>query len=228
MASRKPKVPRRVRSQRRRRRSAGATVMLLGITFGSVVFEATPALATNFGSLCSSEFPDHCVSLANNATHAIRYVNLECCYPSQNYIPGMTVAADWAIVRYDDYTVLRVYRDQSDPYPDVELHDWDYGETPWIAATKCPSTNTGVGGAHPNRWCRGQQIIFNSRYYWRYTGYYDTAFQRRAVACHEMGHTVGLRHRAPAPYSCMYTYANQGTSSILDQHDIDHINARYS
>lgn len=45
---------------------------------------------------------------------------------------------------------------------------------------------------------------------------------RRALACHETGHTVGLKH---GPYGCMEVgqYPNQ----YLGTHNRDHINSRY-
>jgi hypothetical protein len=130
------------------------------ISIGAV---ATPAFADNFGST-PIQSDRSAVSLANNIYHAIHYVNLSDEAP--NGIPNFAVAADWAIAQYDA-TDLQVYRDESDPLPDVEVHDYNYGDsTGWVAITKCPTSNTGIGGSDPNRWCRGQQIIFNSWYYW--------------------------------------------------------------
>ncbi|MGL5829038.1 MAG: hypothetical protein ACRC0L_05650, partial [Angustibacter sp.] len=123
-----------------------------------------------------------------------------------NGIPDMVIAADWAVARYD-LTDMVVYRDESDPFPDVKLNDYNYGpSTSWVALTQCPTYNTGTGGAHPNRWCRNQRNIFNTYFYWYETGVYDDQYQRRKLTCHEMGHTVGLRHNTVSTDSCIWTY----------------------
>ncbi|MFG1913464.1 matrixin family metalloprotease [Micromonospora sp. NPDC048898] len=209
------------RRRDRRRRTSVALVMLLA-TVGAMVVHPESAFANNFGSICDNA--TDCVSLANNSNHAVRYVNLSDEAP--HGIPNMTVAADWAVTQYNG-TDLNVYRDQSDPLPDLELHDYNYGPTGWVGIAKCPATNTGTGGSHPNRWCRGQQNIYNGNYYWYDYGYFDTDYQRRVVSCHEMGHSVGLRHNVLTTNSCMWTYVTEATGSVLSQHDKDHINARY-
>ncbi len=141
--------------------------------------------------------------------------------------PGMEVAADWAIAQYNA-TDMRAYRDQSDPYPDVEIHDYNYGPSVgWVAINRCPTNNSGTGGSHPNRWCRGQLNVFNSHYYWYDSGVYDDQFQRRKLTCHEMGHSVGLRHNDVSSNSCIWPRYWETTGSILHSHDITHINSRW-
>lgn len=196
----------------------------LVLGFASILISPGAAQASNWGSVCDNS--TDCVSQANNAYHAIRYVNLEDEYPQG--IPRMEIAADWAVTEFNA-TDMVVYRTQTDPAPDVELHDYNYGgSVPWVAITRCPTTNTGTGGSHPDRWCRGQQNIYNSYYYWFQNDYYDTDFQRRYVACHEMGHTVALRHSTVSSNSCMWsTLPATSTASILHAHDIAHINARW-
>lgn len=191
-----------------------ATLPLLG---------ALPAHANNWGST-PIESDRGAVSLANNRFHTVHYVNLSDGFP--NGIPEIAAAANWAVSEYDS-TDLVVYRDESDSEPDVEFHDYNYGNsTGWVAQAKCPTTNTGIGGTDPTRWCRGQQIIFNSWYYWYYSGAYDTFFERRRLACHEMGHTVGLRHSANTN-SCIFPRYWETTASILDAHDPSHVNDHY-
>ncbi|MEU7610205.1 hypothetical protein [Micromonospora sp. NPDC049204] len=186
-----------------------------------------PAFASNWGSICDTAIA--CVSLANNSQHAIRFVNLTSSdtptYP--NDIPRMQIAANHAIAQYNA-TDMVVYRDESDPLPDVWVHDWNYGSVDFFGITYCTDENSGTGGSHPNRWCRGQQNRFNAYWYWNASGVFDTDFQRRLLTCHELGHTVGLRHNTVSSNSCIWWdpfVANTG--SILHAHDISHINARY-
>ena len=201
-------------------------VAVVGFGLTVVYPSARAAFASNWGSVCDNSID--CVSLANNQYHAIRFVNLTSSdTPSPpNDIPRMQIAANWAITQYNS-TDMVVYRDESDSAPDVWLHDYNYGDTGWVGITRCPTDNSGTGGSHPNRWCRGQLNIYNSYYYWNASGYYDTDYQRRVVTCHEMGHTVGLRHNTVSTNSCIWPYVWEATGSILHQHDIDHINAHY-
>jgi hypothetical protein len=50
---------------------------------------------------------------------------------------------------------------------------------------------------------------------------YDT---RRAVACQEVGHSVGLRH---GPYGCMPSPLPANPNSNYGPHNVDHIDSRY-
>jgi predicted Zn-dependent protease len=204
----------------------GATLAsLLGIGLNLLPLGTRAAFATNFGSVCDNSID--CVSLANNYDHAIRFANLTSADSAadSNGIPRMQAAVNHAIGVYDA-TDMRVYRNESDSLPDVWAHDWDYGPTGWAGITRCPSNNTGTGGTHPNRWCRGQYIIHNSYYYWHAAGNFDTDAQRQRVSCHEMGHTVGLRHNSDRN-SCMSTPASTAFTQGLTAHDIAHINAKY-
>ncbi|WP_328475846.1 matrixin family metalloprotease [Actinoplanes sp. NBC_00393] len=196
--------------------------MTLLATAGAAALAPSPALANPFGSVCDNAYD--CVSMANNPDHAIRFQNLSDPDDYWNGIPGAAVAANHAISQLNR-TDMTVYRNESDSLPDVWVHDFDYGASGWLGIARCPANNTGTGGSHPNRWCRGQNIIMNSWYYWN-TTYLDTEFTRRVLACHELGHTVGLQH-SDDTNSCMYTYPRSATGSILQAHDIAHVNARY-
>ncbi|MGH2653814.1 MAG: hypothetical protein ACRDHV_05615 [Actinomycetota bacterium] len=80
---------------------------------------------------------------------------------------------------------------------DVRVVDDNYNNflTAW---TGCPP-EAQVSGSHPNKVCRGQKIHVNLQ---NVSGY--TVTQRRGLACHELGHTVTLRHvDNPGAASCM-------------------------
>lgn len=200
------------------RRAARAFVLGVVLSVPLVLAAGTSANATNWGSIACSGTPRNCVSLANNQTHAIRFDNLG------NNVTGIDDAVIWSLNNNYDPTDMTAYRDESDTLPDVWVSDNNYGALNGVVAwAECPTANTGVGGSHPTMWCRGQFVRFNSYYN---LGYYNTGIERQQLACHELGHTVGLRHRTSTA-SCMYTYAGGGADDILDGHDVAHINARY-
>lgn len=99
------------------------------------------------------------------------------------------------------------------------MTDYNYTVNWPIAWTDCPPASA-EGGSHPNRWCQPSKIRFNGDR----RGYYDTSFERVAIACHEIGHTIGLRHTSNTN-SCMHAYPQ--TSNVISGHDVDHINAAY-
>lgn len=120
-------------------------------------------------------------------------------------------------------TVISAYRDDGDPLPDVVAMDNYYPTVPAYGWVDCPPANTGTGGVGVHRWCRGQYMRFNANYETQL----NTQRARRALACHELGHTVGLRHTT-ADNSCMTTiYHPRDMPTGLNNHDRDHINGHY-
>ena len=69
--------------------------------------------------------------------------------------------------------------------------------------------------AHPNQQCWLQWVRFNDIY---------TSPAANALACHELGHSLGLRHSTDTA-SCMFTPGP--TSTVLTNHDRAHLNAAY-
>nr|MDT0661642.1 matrixin family metalloprotease [Micromonospora sp. DSM 115978] len=194
------------------KRVAAFLALALATTLGTVVL-ASPARATNFGSICDADPPTICVSLANNIYHVLNW-------EGDQDIPGMQASHAWARDNQFNPTDLVAYTDGSDSLPDVRVWDEPYGDTIWVARVECPTNNTGTGGSHPNRWCRGQILRYNSSHpiFWA-----DEA-RRRSVACHEIGHTVGLRHTTDDT-SCMFN--GSVYPQALNAHDRAHINNRY-
>ena len=129
-------------------------------------------------------------------------------------------------------TTLRKGYDPTDEIPDVWVHDGFYGDLGVVAWTDCnasrASSRTQVELGYI---CVGQDIRYNSEF----AEYYTTQDQRRGIACHEIGHTVGLAHAAIDEFDedCMTLGYPLGTGTskrkptVLDDHSIQHINAYY-
>ena len=87
---------------------------------------------------------------------------------------------------------------------DVRVNDGDFGNNNHFAWTRCASTliDSGDNGTSPDgydmKWCKPQLIFFNDHYS---HGPNDL----KAIACHELGHTLGLRHKGQSSgtTSCM-------------------------
>ena len=84
------------------------------------------------------------------------------------------------------------------------MFDLDFQTQDFAAYTTCASDAT-YGGSGIHRQCRPQILYYNLEF--ESTSFQDAAY-RKWVACHEVGHTLGLRHATsvnhPSPgYSCM-------------------------
>lgn len=173
-----------------------------------------PALATNYGSHDCISIPDSpyssCISIGNNYNHQWHYTNPR----SDIYNSFETIVES----EYDDRTQL-VVNETYFENADVNVFDSDYGDFNVWGWVWCPNTSW-TSGSHPNKACRPQYLRFNLFY----ASAFNTAFERRYMACHEFGHTLGLRHTDNTS-SCMK--ADVATSDALRTHDIDIINDVY-
>lgn len=95
---------------------------------------------------------------------------------------------------------------------DLCAFDSNYGNNGLAGWNQCAGSTS---GSHPNQVCDLGFIKLNL---------YFSGPPPETRSCHELGHSVGLRHGAPAPAgSCM-----KSESGDLTQHDRDHIDGRYS
>ncbi|WP_444663312.1 M57 family metalloprotease [Cellulomonas sp. CW35] len=96
---------------------------------------------------------------------------------------------------------------------DLCVFDAEYGDNGLAAWNACAGTTS---GRHPTMVCSTQYVRINR--------YYSPPANR--IACHEMGHSIGLRHSSEAS-SCLKSAAEGGTSQTLTSHDKAHINGTY-
>lgn len=103
---------------------------------------------------------------------------------------------------------------------DVIVMDGYYGTSEYAGWTQC-TDGAAHGGSGRWEWCQPQLIMYNLSQ----TDYFSTQQRRRMIACHEMGHTLGLQHRQDEPTTCMHKLANKSTT--IPQHDIGHLEYMY-
>jgi hypothetical protein len=95
----------------------------------------------------------------------------------------------------------------------VCIFDSDYGDNGLNGWNACSGPTS---GSHPNQRCGVQWVRINTRY----------SPPANRIVCHEVGHSVGLRHTSTQA-SCLKSTADGGNSSTLTSHDTGHINATY-
>lgn len=205
----------------RRARAVSAVTMslvLLLATAGATSATAgTGTKAYPFGSdiddPCNTAVTSQCV--ANNGTHWIERYYLE----SQQYS-----AMDWP--RGTIYTLSQVGVDTKfcTASCDVRATDAYYGLNSYWAWTVCDEYATYEGNAATHDgWCFPQILVFNLSYK---ASKYDTLSETQAVACHEVGHTLGLRHpKDSGSTSCMVS--GQASQRYLVQTQKDQLKNQY-
>lgn len=197
---------------------------LLKAVVGSVVlcsalaFSARPASASNAGSTACTGAPRTCVSLSwfSNGTYRM--------YITASMGTNMTTELTWQMANI--YTSGPTHLEMSRSF-NAGLYEV------WATTTNAPSTGL-VGwvecqvgsvtlGAHPNQRCGFQNLYINSALIDTSTG--DPNYLA-AIACHEMGHTVGLRHTTNTS-SCLRN-PPVAFSWLLTSHDRSHLVGYYS
>jgi hypothetical protein len=186
----------------RRRRGAvpkssfGAVVAVVTLTTGGGA-----AKAHNAGSSPPAGDPQNAISFGGGsswATHSVSFYDVQ---------PAMRQATVRALNNIYANTDLSVQYNPDNTSADVRILEDFFGLNNALAWVNCPPDASPVG-SHPTLRCFNQTLKYNVTY--AYSEPYTTSEGRKFIACHELGHTVGLRHafadNHPDPDStCMRT-----------------------
>jgi hypothetical protein len=170
--------------------------------------------------------PPRCSSVGNDTRHHVAFdVSLSV---------GLAESLrDTMIEDYEPTKLEMILQDAVTPETDVIAFSQDYGNNGAAGWVNCPRDSPQGVNRQRHRWCQGQELHFNLNP--SMSGFFADDGSRDHVACHELGHTLGLRHWGNPPDSvgppaatCMNSDTPDGPPN-LHQVDHDHINAyRYS
>ena len=192
----------------------------------------SPAVADHGGAPLGSlldcarpVIPPRCVSVGDNFRH---YVYIDASVPSalaESVRRAMREAyAPTALRMIEQRTVNRL--------TDVIVYAADHGQNGAAGWVYCPADAPQGTNGQGDRWCRHQELHFNLNA--RYAAFFADDDSRTHLACHEIGHSVGLRHwgnpprsDGPAAATCMTADTPNGHPN-LDRRDRAHLNAYYA
>jgi hypothetical protein len=166
--------------------------------------------------------PPRCTSVGDGRLHLVAF--------DESLREDLAVAMRASMAEdYDAPTQLRLKEQpRTTPLTDVIAFSGDYGDNGAAGWVYCPSDAPQGINRFDHRWCRHQELHLN--YNPRYGLFFDDDASRGHIACHELGHTLGLRHwgnppetDGPVGATCMNANTPNGPTS-LHQTDVDHLN----
>lgn len=185
-----------------------------------VLVQVRPVMANNFGS----DWSDPCN--ATVSSQCVGYLSTTQEFSISNGVgQGVADATRWACTYVYD-PVADVGCHEIYPAFYVNVYDGNYGTT-WYAWTACSSTATFKGVAADHIRACAPQVF---KYDIGHTTAFDTQAERRKIACHELGHTYGLRHSTATGdgnNTCMTTTATNATVTNISAHETNHLNNYY-
>lgn len=177
-------------------------------------------LASNYGvyAACDSTPASQCI--ADNGTHRLWYA----------IAPTARIRTQTTAALHEVYGVPYSYINTSvvttSGTEDVRVYEGGNFSSSYWAWTYCPSYAS-KGGSGRWVWCRPQVLFYNNG---AHPTRFDSDDKVYGIACHELGHTLGLRH--PDDYtgdnsSCMYSVASPLRLDIKS-HDEAHLFTLYA
>lgn len=208
---------------------------LVGLTLGFAVAlgpMTSGGAASNWGGPkdanadCDTTYDSQCV--ANGWYHSVYYnSNVTQAYkdafpgPADAYTtgPGMYVSLGVAYAADNDVRVTLI--------SDSSIGYWGW--------TRCASTavHGTLSGPPPlPDWTNGMKYCYPQLLYLNdyYRGSYPDKARKEALVCHELGHTMGLRHRSTSPLGCMRNPPIVSSTTYYNRpqtHDVNHLDYFY-
>lgn len=169
--------------------------------------------------------PPRCTSVGNDMWHFVYF---------DESVPRSLASAMRRTMR-EDYgpTYLRMeVQTRITAATDVVVFAADHGENGAAGWVYCPPDSPQGINASGDRWCQRQELHFNLNP--RYAAFFADRASRDYMACHELGHTLGLRHWGNPPRSdgpvaatCMNPDVPDGPT-VLHRSDLEHLTQYYS
>ena len=183
------------------------------VVFSTALLALAPsASANNFGSVgdVGASGTTNGVFLTTDSSWSVAKVNL-----TNTYSNGVSSAVSQQFNPTDLTVSLFSPPDCGGSFGTYDLCvlDSSYGDNGLLGWSACSGP---ASGSHPTMVCGTSYVRINT--------YYSPPAVR--IACHEMGHSLGLRHTSEST-SCLKRTADGGTSAALSAHDKDHLNAQY-
>ena len=203
--------------------AAGVAALLVTQVVGSALAHHGGRPIGSFSRCDRPVTPPRCSSVGNNVIHHVLF--------DETLTDGLASSLrDTMAEDYDAPTKLILIEDERQTATtDVIAFSEDYGENGAAGWVACPADSPQGINASGHRWCQAQELFFNLNP--RYSIFFDDDGSRDHVACHELGHTLGLRHwgnppesAGPVAATCMNSNTPNGPTT-LHQIDIDHIDA---
>ena len=180
-----------------------------------------PALLGNFGSSGSPGVV--------GTTNGVWLTNNDYFNVVQRYLqPATASSTNWAVLSYNSIpgwtgNTWASSSACSEAGHDTCVYDATYGNNNLLGWNQCAGSTS---GSHPDQECGMQYSKINLTYSSASTGDYIRGSDTVYNLCHEIGHSVGLRHTSNQA-SCLKTAANGGASSYMSSHDTDHLQNEY-